>query len=85
MRKTLSQRADHPDEKMLLLLLDGEPHRDARPIRIHLQRCRKCQTKMQTLQAGLYAFAEYGQAAFLPAAGAAPKGWSEFPALLDRM
>ena len=82
-RHTLRQHRDHPDEKKLLLLLDGELHsRETRQIEIHLQRCRKCRVKMQTMQAGLYALAEYRQA-FLPAAGAPPKGWSEFPAMLN--
>ena len=85
-RHTLRQHRDHPDEKKLLLLLDGELNsREARAIGIHLQRCRECRAKTQTLLEGLNALAEYTRAAFLPGVGAPPKGWNEFPALLDRI
>jgi hypothetical protein len=84
MRDPLRQHP-HPDEKKLLLLLDSElKSREARPIRMHLERCRACRAKMQTMRQGLFALEEYGQAAFPPLTGAPPKGWSEFRALLNR-
>ena len=70
----------------MLLLLDGElSPPEAEAVGIHLDRCGECQAKMQGLQKGLRALAEYRQAAFRVELGAPPKGWSEFSAMLDRI
>jgi hypothetical protein len=83
MRRTLARHEVHPRETELLLFIDGELHaRAARTIGLHLQGCRRCRTKIQILQAGLQTFAAYRQAAVLPAAGAPPRGWSDFSTLL---
>jgi anti-sigma factor ChrR (cupin superfamily) len=80
------QQAGHPDEAKLLLQLNGElDSGEEEAIRIHLQRCGQCQARIQTLKKGMNAYGAYREAAFLPAVGMPPKGWREFPALLDRI
>lgn len=80
------KRAGHPEEQQLLLLLDGELNsREGKSLASHLQWCRECRAKRQTLLEGLDALAEYSQSVLAPAAGRPPKGWNEFPALLDRI
>lgn len=82
----LRQHTDHPDEEKVLLLLDGELNeREASAIGLHLEHCWECQTRVQRLKDGIYAFVEYREAACLPAVGTPPKGWSEFPDMLDRI
>ncbi len=69
----------------MLLLLDGElgPQEEGELL-VHLQRCWGCRARMEKLQKGLSVYGEYGQAVE-PAAGAPPKGWTGFRAMLDRI
>jgi hypothetical protein len=86
MRQKHGRRADHPDEEMLLLFLDGElSSREEKAIEIHLEKCADCRARRQVLLAGLDAAGEYGRAAVWESAGVPPNGWHRFAALLDRV
>ncbi len=75
----------HPEESKLLFLAEGElSPRQARALRIHLERCGVCRGKMSEFETGIQVFLEYSGAALLSGAGKAPNGWSAFAALLDQ-
>jgi hypothetical protein len=75
----------HPAEKQLLLALEWELSPDqAAEIKQHLGTCWSCSARTHELQRGVLAFVEYRERRYLPALGAPPHQFRDFPGLLQR-
>jgi len=75
----------HPDDDQLLLALDRElsPGETAEVER-HIGTCWDCRARYHEMHRGMLTFAEYRNKVYLPALESAPRGFRQFPSLLNK-